>query len=106
MNVLVGEYAGVPVADSTRTHLPTSIPLPSRLRSCTVASYSLAGTAVAESFWSVRLSSPLDWTGLTLKTLAVPVDVPGAGLVAPAGDAASTGPTRPNTAIAAIPIVR
>ncbi len=35
--------------------------------------YSDAGTAVAESFWSVRSWLPDDWTGLTMKTLATPV---------------------------------
>jgi hypothetical protein len=47
--VFVGEYAEVPVLDATRTQRPVSVPDPSKLRNCTVA-YSLAGTAVAESF--------------------------------------------------------
>ena len=77
-------YAGAPVADWTLAHDPRRYPDPSRLRSCTMA-YALAGTAVSASFWSVRLWSPLDCTGLTLKTCAVPVVDPLPGLSAAAG---------------------
>src|ERR1700712_287035 len=70
--VFVLDVAGVPVAGSTFTHLPVSVPLPSRLRSCTVA-YAEDGTADALSFWSVRPSFPVDCTGFTSNTRAVPV---------------------------------
>src|SRR3954447_27020469 len=53
--------------------------------------YSLASTAVAESFWSVSDSSPLDCTGLTMKTRPVPVEEPLPPLVAPAGAAVASG---------------
>ena len=55
------------------------------------SSYSLAGTAVAESFWSVSVSLPLVSTGLVKNTLAS-ASVPPPGFVAPAV-AASTSPS-------------
>jgi hypothetical protein len=51
------------------------------LRSWTLA-YSEDGTAAAASFWSVSDWFPLDCTGLTLKTAAVPVDPVPPGLAA------------------------
>src|SRR4051794_29403078 len=56
--------------------------------------YWSAGTAVAESFWSVSDSLPLDWTGLTMKTRPVPVEEPLPPLVAPAGAAVARGTQR------------
>ena len=81
--------AGVPVADWTLAHFPRRYPDPSRFLSCTDA-YSLIGTAASESFMSVRLWLPLDWTGLTLKTVPVPVADPLPGLSAEAGCAVAT----------------
>ena len=60
----VGLYAESPVVPRMFTHFPTSRPEPSRLRSCTVP-YAEAGTALAESFWSVSDSIPVACTGLT-----------------------------------------
>ena len=59
------------------------------MRSWTSA-YSLEGTASAESFMSISDWSPLDWTGLTLKTRAEPVELPLPGLVALVGPAATS----------------
>ena len=56
------------------------------MRSGTVA-YSDAGTAVAESFWSVSDWSPEDCTGFTLNTLPVPTALALPGFVAEAGAA-------------------
>ena len=91
----MGLYAGVPVEDLTVTHLPTRWPEPSRLRSC-ASVYSEAGTAVAESFWSVRPWLPEDWTGLTMKIRPTPVEEPLPGFVAWLGVVPPS--TRPVTA--------
>src|SRR4051794_10821458 len=82
------------------THRPVRYPEPSRLRSGTVV-YAEAGTAAAESFWSVSDWSPVDWTGLTSNTLPVPAGLPLPALVAEAGVAR----TRPvTTAVARQPV--
>jgi len=52
--------------------------------------YWSAFTAASESFWSVRVWSPLDCTGFTMKTRPVPVADPLPGLVAEAGKALAT----------------
>ena len=55
---------------------------------------------MAESFWSVSDWSPVDWTGLTSKTRAVPVLVPLPG-VPPCAGAPSASPVTRQAVVAA-----
>src|SRR5512132_1773666 len=94
MNVLSVLYAAGPVLLRTFAQVPTRYPEPSRLRTWTARAYSESGTALSESFWSVSDWIPEDWTGFTLKTSAVPVELPLPGLPAEAGVAAATAVAR------------
>ena len=62
------------------------------------------GTASAASFWSLSDSSPVDCTGFTMNTLAVPVLLSLAGFVACAG-APSARPVARQAAVAARTVV-
>ena len=72
-SVLVGDEVDLAGAADRAEPVPGDVLERGARREPAVPAPREAGTAPAESFWSVSDWSPVDWTGLTSKTLAVPV---------------------------------